>query len=286
MSAELVEQVTAHFGPEGLRRFGPEELASTSIQRAAAETLREPGLPMRVGPYFTASTGQPLRLGEYAATIGHPDGDSDIAQWCRLGSDQGAEICAGPDGDVRAVFVVADVPALTVNGSVQAFVAGLLALDRHLPLLIAPGDQDGAEVFRSLRKALVEIDASALEDDEAWWPRVLEEIRHALSFPFAAAIEYEDAGGERHIETEQAQAGLPHPERVLWSRLESRGVAPEQVTRVYTELEPCFLPGNYCGMWLHRFRNADFSYAFDYGATAAEREAGILELMQRTADRA
>ncbi|MGP4026098.1 SUKH-4 family immunity protein [Actinomadura sp. 3N407] len=278
MTAEIITR----FGPEGLRRVPAGELPG-ELPGEAAAALADPGLPLQVGPYFTASTGEPLALGEYAATVGFPDAAPDTADWCRIGTDHGAEMCVSDTGDVQAVFVTATAPPMTVNTDVPAFVASLLALDRYLPPLASPGDRNPAEIFRELRGTLLRIDEPALEDDEAWWPRVLEQIRHALSFPFAAAIEYEDAGGGRHVETEEARVGLPHPERLLWDRLDARGIAPGQVTRVYTELEPCFLPGNYCRMRLSRFRNAEFTYSHDYGATADERERGLLELMQQAA---
>ncbi|MFI0366515.1 nucleic acid/nucleotide deaminase domain-containing protein [Actinomadura sp. 1N219] len=364
----MTDAIMARFGPEGVRRIPSAELPGADagglmMPADAARALADPGLPLQVGPYFTASTGEPLALAEYAATIGYPDavpngapeptltpapgppldatlsttpstalgaapgigpsaapgttfsavpgdasangpgatpgtpsdrtsagtsdrtsnGTSDAAGWCRIGTDQGAEICVTGAGDVRAVFVTAAATPMIVNGSVPAFIGSLLALDRYLPLLASPGDRNPAEIFRELRQSLLKIDEPALADDEAWWPRVLEQIRHALSFPFAAAIEYEEAGGDKHIETEQARVGLPHPERLLWDRLDARGIAPAQVTRVYTELEPCFLPGNYCQLRLSRFRNAEFTYSFDYGGTADERERGLLELMQQAA---
>ncbi|WP_165969397.1 nucleic acid/nucleotide deaminase domain-containing protein [Actinomadura sp. KC06] len=314
--ARFGPEIMARFGPEGVRRIPSSELPGADaggvmMPADAARALADPGLPLQVGPYFTASTGEPLALAEYAATIGYPDAvpngapettlglppntgpadgpgaepgtTSGTAGWCRIGTDQGAEICVTGAGDVQAVFVTATATPMVVNGSVPAFVGSLLALDRYLPLLASPGDRNPAEIFRELRRSLLEIDEPALADDEAWWPRVLEQIRHALSFPFAAAIEYEEAGGGKHVETEQARVGLPHPERLLWDRLDARGIAPGQVTRVYTELEPCFLPGNYCRLRLSRFRNAEFTYSFDYGATADERERGLLELMQQAA---
>lgn len=278
MSAEIV----AHFGPRGLRRIPAAELPGP-LPSGAADALAAPGLPLQVGPYFTASTGEPLALGEYAASVGHPDPPPDIAGLCRLGTDQGAEICVTADGDVQAVFVAVDAPPMTVNADVPRFVASLLELDRYLPPLGSPGDRDPVEFFRELRAALLRIDEPSLEDDEAWWPRVLEQIRHALSYPFAAAVEFQDASGGKHVETEEARVGLPHPERLLWERLDAKGIAPSQVTRVYTELEPCFLPGNYCQMRLARYANAEFAYSFDYGATADDRERGFLELMQQAA---
>src|SRR5262249_18144879 len=153
-----------------------------------------------------------------------------------------------------------------------------LELDAHLPRLAAPGRQDPAEVFRSLRGRLLTIDPAALEDDEAWWPKVLEQIRQALSFPFSAAFEYVAKNGEKKIHAETARPDRAHPEKLVWEYLSARRVRPDQVTGVYTELQPCFMPGNYCAMWLTMFPNAEFTYSFDYGDTAQAREEGFLEL--------
>jgi hypothetical protein len=283
MATDIGRRLAAHFGPEGLRRFDPSELTGLDLPQAAGEALIGTALPVQVGPYFFATAGEPLALGEYAATIGFPDEDATSARWCRLGSDNGAEICVDPSGGVQAVFAVADAPAMLVNSTVAAFSASLLTLDQYLTVLASPGDQRPAEVFRGLRGRLLEIDGAALQDDEAWWPKVLEQIRHALSFPFSAAMGYADARGDKHIVTAQAKVGLPHPERVLWHELSGGGVRPEQVTRVYTELEPCFLPGNYCAMWLTQFKNADFTHSFDYGDTARNREDGFVALMRHAA---
>lgn len=283
MTTDIGGRLVAHFGPRGLRRFQQEELDGLMLPADAARHLQEFGVPVQVGPYFLASSGEPVGLGEYAASTGAPDAPTYAAQWCRVGTDHGAEICITPAGAVQAVFVVADEEPMRVNSSVTAFAASLLALDQYLPLLAAPGDRSPAQVFRDLRARLLDVDAPALDDDEAWWPRVLEQIRHAMSFPFSAAFEVQDDRGVKRIETEQARVGAPHPERVLWTRLEAQGVRPEQVTRVYTELEPCFLPGNYCAMWLTRFTNAEFTHSFDYGSTAENREQGFLELMRHAA---
>jgi hypothetical protein len=90
---------------------------------------------VQVGPCFFATAGEPLALGEYAATIGFPDEDATSARWCRLGTDNGAEICVDPSGAVQAVFVVADASAMFVNSAVEAFAAALLALDQYLAVL-------------------------------------------------------------------------------------------------------------------------------------------------------
>ncbi|GGU97140.1 hypothetical protein GCM10010182_11600 [Actinomadura cremea] len=285
MDADMDERLAGHFGPEGLRTIDRSELRGLAPPAHAAQELADLGLPVQVGPYFRATAGEPLALGEFAATVGFPDAAGDLAAWCRIGSDHGAELCLTPSGAVQAVFVTAAPSPMAVSTDVTAFAMSLLELDRFLPVIAAPGDLNPAAVFRGLRGRLLEIDPAAFQDAETWWPRVLEDVRHALSFPFAAAFRIDDGRGGSRIETETARPGTHHPERVLWSRLAAEGVRPGQVTRIHTDLQPCSLPGNHCARWLARFTNAERSHAFDYGDTAADREAGLLALMHHAAAR-
>ena len=56
-----------------------------------------------------------------------------------------------------------------------------------------------------------------------------------------------------------------HAEEVLRSQLEKEGVPPENVIAVYSELQPCEQPGNYCDRMIKReFPNAAVSYSFPY----------------------
>ena len=289
MTTALAQRIQAHFGEQGIRRFTAGEMAGVHVPDAAVAQVIELGMPMRVGPYFTAAEADhPIALGAYASSIGFDVAETEPGEQAtgrlRLGTDEGAEICVDATGRVQAVFVQADAPSMHVSSGVEAFAASLLTLDEYLPVLASPGRRNPAEVFREMRGRLLEIDAAAHEDDEAWWPRVLEQIRHALSFPFSAAFEVVEPDGRKHIETEQAQVGLPHPEQMLWAKLEARGVRPEQISRIYIELEPCFLPGNYCAMWLTMFPNAEISYSYPYGATMQEREEGFLQLMREAAE--
>ncbi|MFI0366512.1 nucleic acid/nucleotide deaminase domain-containing protein [Actinomadura sp. 1N219] len=279
MTDDLGTRLTEHFGPEALLHI---DTANASLPTASGAALAN-GLPAQVGPYFSATQDEPLLLSDYAASIDADHTPPESASWFRLGTDQGAEICVTPTGTVKAVFVVTNVAPLHVNTDVPSFLESLLTLDKSLPLLRSPGQQDPVAVFRDLRSRLLQIDAPALDDDESWWSRVLELIRHALSFPASVAFEVEENDGRKHIETQETQVGVEHPEHLLWHRLSSDGVRPEQITRVYTELEPCFMPGNYCAMWLNQFPNAEFTYSYDYGATAEEREAGMLELINHAA---
>ena len=275
MTENLTSELRAHFGEGGLR----------SLPAAPAGPLRNPGLPLQVGPYFfLAEPSDPLSLGEYAAQRGLDAGP--VANQLRIGTDCGAQFYLAPDHSVRAVLLGSDIPELAVNHSIEAFAAGLLLLDRYLPTLgDAEAPEAGFAAYRELRQRLLQLDATAFECRESWWPRVLDDLRQPLNVGSSAAFEYSDSNGITHIVTETGAPGLPHPEQLVWNRLRAVGVEPEQVTRVYCELEPCLLPGRYCSLWLaETFPNAEFTHRFDYGETAASREEGIKALMLLAAE--
>ncbi len=275
MSDDLAAALLAHFGERGLR----------SLDIAPEGPLRSPGLPLQVGPYFTAAEpSEPLTLGEFAAVLGWDAGET--AGQLRIGADRGAQLYFAPDRSVRAVVLGTSMPELPVNSSVEAFAAGLLLLDRHLPALGDAEDPEAAfGAYVALRSALLELDPAAFEERESWWPRVLDDLRLPLNVDSSAAFEYLDAGGAKQIATSVGGPGLPHPEELLWYRLRAAGVEPEQVTRVYCELQPCLMPGHYCALWLaDTFTEAEFTHSFDYGESARSREDGVKELLVHLAE--
>ncbi|MFN5073569.1 MAG: nucleic acid/nucleotide deaminase domain-containing protein, partial [Cyclobacteriaceae bacterium] len=81
-----------------------------------------------------------------------------------------------------------------------------------------------------------------------------------------AVIEYVDNSGiPKYQIGESTGIYNPHAEKAAWLKLESLGVKPEQITRIYTELEPCASRGRYCKNFITRtFPNAKTSYSFDY----------------------
>ncbi|WP_329028361.1 nucleic acid/nucleotide deaminase domain-containing protein [Streptomyces sp. NBC_00690] len=281
--------VVAHFGVDGLRRLEPGWLRGAMLPEAARGLLEATGVPRSVGFYFRApADDEPGTLGSFAAHRARPDPPAVMAAWPRIGGDGMADLCARPDGAVQAVMPTDVGSDRFVSSSLESLNASLLVLDRELPVIAtASGLAEAASAFRELHQKLREIDTAAFSDRENWWPRVLDDVRHTLNFPFSATFEYVDGSGGKRVVTESTGPGQPHPEEMVWRRLVGEGVSPGQVRRVYCELEPCLMPGHYCAVWMQQtFPDAQFSHSFDYGDTAVSREEGFKELIVHAARQA
>lgn len=289
MSTSSPDPAIAHFGTDGMRRFQMGSVFGVRLPGDAGRELDEVGVPVQVAPYFTAAdqSDAPL-IGVFARHRGLRGPVAEIGTWLRIGSDGLAHLCVRPDGAVQATFMEHDEDDLFVSSDVAAFNASLAVLDRILPVIAASsGLSDAAAAFRQLNDELRRVDAGAFEDRESWWPRVLDDVRHTLNFPFSAAFEYVDHAGKTQIATEATGPGRPHPEELVWQRLAGEGVAPEQVRRVYCELQACMMPGHYCAVWMQEtFPAAEFTHSFDYGSDAESRETGLKELMTHVAEQA
>jgi hypothetical protein len=278
-----------HFGHDGLRRFTPAELQGAHLPQEARDFLQGTGVPVSVAPYFRVPTAdEATGLGVVAARMSQPLPARELQQWPRIGGDRLAHLCVRPDGAVQAVVLTDVADDMFVSSDLAAFGASLMALDLAQPQLAASsGLAEAAAVFRDLNVELRRIDEQAFAERESWWPRVLDDIRHTLNFPFSSAFEYVDTSGAKQIVTEATAPGRPHPEEIIWRRLSADGVEAAQVRRVYCELEPCLMPGHYCAVWLQEtFPHAEFTHSFDYGDTAESREDGIKELITHAAEQA
>ncbi|MEW5539274.1 nucleic acid/nucleotide deaminase domain-containing protein [Streptomyces cyaneofuscatus] len=283
------DDLLRHFGRDGLRRFRQVALMGASLPSEALGALGGVGVPVAVPPYFLASAADdPLTLGAFAARSAASQPPAPMEAWPRIGSDGLAQLCVRPDGAVQTVLLSPAGDDMFVSTDVPSFSASLLALDRALPALAtASGLAEAAGIYRELAAELRHIDGAAFAEREAWWPRVLDDVRHTLNFPFSAAFEYTDAAGVRQVATESTGPGRPHPEELLWRRLAEEGVDPGQVRRVHCELEPCLMPGHYCGVWMQDlFPQAEFTHSFSYGTTADSREAGLKGLITHAAEQA
>jgi hypothetical protein len=264
----LEQQVRRHFGESGVRPIG--------------------GLPypLEVGPYFRTDLDDPVPLGEYADSVGADVPQADQAEWTRLGLDGCFELCVDTTGAVQAVCLVEEESLRFVNSGPEQLVSALLGLDRLLDAVSgASSPSRAAAAFQAFEARLAAEDPAAVADPDNWWPQVLDDVRDSCSVSSYAAFEYIDPQGEKQIVT---RSGGPcvHPEEPLWEALEAAGVEPAQVTRVYTELEACFLPGHYCALWIRRlFPDAELTHSFPYGRTHASRAEGIRALHDAVAAR-
>ncbi|MFB6828381.1 nucleic acid/nucleotide deaminase domain-containing protein [Streptomyces hydrogenans] len=286
---ERSDELVQHFGHEGLRLFGRVQLAGARLPADSAAFLEGTGVPVGVPPYFRAPLpDEPVSLGGFASHSQGPRPHNLMESWPRIGFDGLAHLCVRPDGALQAVVLSGVVDDMFVNADVSALGASLVALDRAQPLFAAAsGLGEAAAVFRDLSAGLRQIDPVAFEDRESWWSRVLDDVRHTLNFPFSAAFEYVDDAGTKQVVTEATGPGLPHPEELVWRRLSAQGVRPEQVRRVYCELEACVMPGHYCAVWMQEvFPHAEFTHSFGYGETAESRESGLKELITQAAEQA
>ena len=276
----LADALVDQFGSEGLRRLDHAVPAELGVSEDATELLTGAGLPARVGVYFTApgpNDRPTIPVGE------------DEPGWLRLGTDHGAQLAVAPDGKVRALPPSADWgPTRPVNDSVEQFVGSLIILDRYLPILAKAAQRDGVgEVWKHLRDALAEIDPPVSGEPDGWWSRVLEDIRHTVSFPFSAAVKVVPAGGPPRILTASAALGLPHPELQLADRLAADRIDRNLARELFTELEACRTPGHYCAMRARgAFPRARYTYALPYRDDADERERSVIAAAQRAADAA
>jgi RHS repeat-associated protein len=90
-----------------------------------------------------------------------------------------------------------------------------------------------------------------------------------------SVIEFQTENGLNTI-TAASTRGVGHAERIAGASLQELGIQPSAVTRVYSELQPCNLPGGYCASFLQRtFPNAPVTWSFEYGMTIESRQAGL-----------
>ncbi|MBU7600406.1 SUKH-4 family immunity protein [Streptomyces sp. P38-E01] len=264
-----------------MREFALPEGADPFNVSAAARRVAALRVPLQVGPYFRTSAQEPVVLGEFAAAAGRQVRQERCAGWARFGTDRGFELCADGEGVVRAVLLDYQEDHRFVNSSPEAFATGLLDLRRALGVILGTDDPQAASTaYDSLSQRLRETDPQAFEERESWWPLVLDDIRDTANAQWYAAFEYLDHSGQKQIVTQGSAVSL-HPEERLWDSLRSAGLEAEQVLRVHTDLQPCFMPGHYCSMWLAQvFPEAGMTHSFPYGESAESRAAGLRRMAE------
>ncbi|GGZ39325.1 nucleic acid/nucleotide deaminase domain-containing protein [Streptomyces poonensis] len=268
-------------GDDGIRHFGRTAANASSDTPESVRRLARIAVPLEVGPYFATADADSVRLEEFAHAVGRTVVQDDCRDWARLGSDRGFEICADHQGVVRAVLLDWNEALRFVNATPEAFAQSLTALDHALGVILGTDrPQEASAAYAELEQRLRAIDPQAFDGRENWWPLVLDDIRDTASAEWFTAFEIVNDRGEKQIVTQAGGIGI-HPEERLWARLRAAGLEPEQVLRIHTELEACFMPGHYCSMWLGQvFPEAQLTHNFPYGETAESRAEGIRQLRE------
>ncbi|GAU69867.1 hypothetical protein SSP35_15_00220 [Streptomyces sp. NBRC 110611] len=266
-----------------MRHFGQAAVDPMSTP-GSVRRLEQVAVPWQVGPYFSTTADAPVVLGSYAEAVGREVASEEHRLLARLGTDRGTELCSDSHGVVRAVLLDYDEPSRYVNASPEAFAQSLLVLDQALRAIVgADQPRVAAQAFADAEQRLRDLDPTAFADRESWWPLVLDDIRDTAGSEWYAAMEYVGADGQKQIVTRAGAIGL-HPEERLWSALSGAGVEADQIVKVHTELEPCFMPGHYCSLWMAQtFPDAELTHNFPYGETAESRAEGLRLLAEAAA---
>ncbi|MEU1542468.1 nucleic acid/nucleotide deaminase domain-containing protein [Actinacidiphila glaucinigra] len=273
------DSLTDRFGASGVRLLETGPAVPDFVDAAAWGHTAGLVLPLRVNPYFHTLPEEPVGLRAYARGTGRDLEGDPHASWTRLGSDRAFDLCAAPDGKVWGVLLGYDEPDRFVSSSPALFAESLLEVDTLLEAVTTGEDPEQASAaYQATLRRLESADPEAFADPEHWWPLVLEDIRTTASVRSFATFEFAAPDGTKHLVSEPGSICV-HAEERTWSRMYAAGVEPDQVTRIHTELEPCFMPGHYCSMWLEMsFPDASLTHNVSYGETAEERVAGIREL--------
>jgi RHS repeat-associated protein len=106
---------------------------------------------------------------------------------------------------------------------------------------------------------------------------------HKIATGNVAVFEYLEGGAKKTI-TRVSEQFVGHSEKLIAEQLKKMGIDPKNVTRIYSELQPCnYLFGGGCGRLIQEtFTKAAVTYSFEYGATRASREAGVKLLKTAT----
>lgn len=96
-----------------------------------------------------------------------------------------------------------------------------------------------------------------------------------------AVVEYRDSTGalRRAVAESDFEANL-HSEKIIDLNIKDMGIDKSQVTRIYTERQPCVMDGHNCTQLINEnYGNAQISYSFDFGADKASAYVAKKDLL-------
>ncbi|MER5350229.1 SUKH-4 family immunity protein [Kitasatospora sp. NPDC002551] len=201
----LAERLTARFGPDGVRRFAPADIARADLPAEDARVLLTVGVPTAVDGYFALHDPGPdpvlggarpngglhgpatvlPPLADHLAAAGRGTRVAErerraLAPQLVLGTDGWALITLDTAcGAVRAVDPD-DATARHCNASLTAFVRSLALFAGRLPGLRGLDPQAAGAAVAELQNGLAALDPEVFADPENWWAVVVEQLWDGL----------------------------------------------------------------------------------------------------------
>ncbi|GAA2276945.1 hypothetical protein GCM10010430_73520 [Kitasatospora cystarginea] len=189
----LGARFAAQFGPDGVWRFGADEVAQSLLPEAAGRTLTVAGLPVRVEHFFTAHTGLPTAAAQLAES-GRGARVSDqaravLAEYVVLGDDGHALIAVqcgdggtGTGSGVGRVWAVDpdNGSGRYANADVSAYLRCLALFAVRWPALRGLDVFAAGAAVAALQQELAAIDGTVFNDPENWWAVVVEQLWDGL----------------------------------------------------------------------------------------------------------
>ncbi|MER7702924.1 SUKH-4 family immunity protein [Kitasatospora sp. NPDC097605] len=194
----LAERLTARFGPDGVRRFAPADIAAADLPDADARVLLAVGVPTAVEGYFALHDPRPdpvlggarppavlPPVADHLAAAGRGTRVAErerrtLAPQLVLGTDGWALITLDTAcGAVRAV----DPDYATArhcNASLTAFVSSLELFAGWLPGLRGLDREAAGAAVAELQRGLAAVDPEVFADPENWWAVVVEQLWDGL----------------------------------------------------------------------------------------------------------
>ncbi|MGW6916722.1 SUKH-4 family immunity protein, partial [Kitasatospora sp. NPDC054939] len=194
----VAARLDAQFGPQGVRRFGPDELSGADLPDAIARTLLTVGVPVVVPDFFAlydprpdavvdGSRPDPLLppVAEHLARLGRGTRAAErerraLVPQLLLGTDGWALITVDTaQGAVRAVEPDY-ATARHCNADPTAFVRCLAVFADRRPALAGQPPHAAGALLAELQRELAAIDGTVFDDPENWWAVIVEQLWDGL----------------------------------------------------------------------------------------------------------
>lgn len=151
-----------------LKLFPKEEYRKTNLPEKYKKMLCEDGLP-EVPLHFLHFNTQ----GDDLVIVN----DDCIG----IGRDNGTEICINPNNEIVSVDTYGVYPQRFVNSSLKSLFECVAIYLTYSDRLMSVDDDEIGVLIGEIRQKLSHVDEKALDDEENWWPVILEQVEDGLA---------------------------------------------------------------------------------------------------------